>query len=145
MTPALIRLLDARAELAGKLAAIDHEIDTIIRGGDGVAVKLKRLESHWSALWEERYHGPYVWTFKSDRPHLKRWLTSLSVDEIEARMSVYLCQSDPFYVKLRHPFSLFVKVFNSCVPAREARRCDHEPPCRSDAEHTQRSLSEVLS
>jgi hypothetical protein len=101
--------------------------------------------------WTERYapgsvKGAYVWQWAKDITLMKRLLKTLSVEEIERRMSNYLKSSEPFFVKNRHTFSLFVGSVNQFAEfSKELHEelpapvgCKHLPLCRSDQEHTRR-------
>lgn len=116
-------LLDALAELdrgyGEKRAAILAEMSALVGGGEGTGPKVTRLKAAFSDLWERAYRqGPYQFDHPKDTPHLKRWLVGgFSEEEIAGRMLVYMRTADPFYVKARHPFAIFVKGFNSFVAA----------------------------
>lgn len=99
------------------------ELSAVLGGAEGIGVKLQRLRKGFSECWQSRYNaGPYQWNFATDNAHLKRFLKTHSEADILLRMLAYVRSDDPFYVKTRHPFGIFVKGFNSFVgsPAQVA-------------------------
>ncbi len=110
------KLMATQRDYLDKLNAIAGEIETIMGGGVGIAMLLKRLEAHYDTCWSVRYsHGQrsyYVWAYVKDRPQMKRLIKMLGVEEIERRMIAYLKNDDPFFVKARHSFGLFVSTVN---------------------------------
>ena len=152
-----------RLQRAGKLLAVAnglhenltdtlHEIAGILGGDAPLGDKLKRLENHFSDLWEERYGSPYVWNWTKDRPQIKRLLKRTTEDDIAGRMIAYLFDTDLFMERNRHPFPIFVSRFNSYVAQSPAALsletaapadCRHLPICQSDAEHTRLKLREL--
>ena len=150
------KLLDLLRELRQKESEIVEEVGRLAGGEEGIGVKLKRLERWFDAVWTERYapgspKAAYVWQYAKDVPLLKRLLRSLDVDTIEARMSAYLRDDDPFYRKQRHPFGLFSSNVNRYADAaahsdltlEPPADCKHTPACRSDQEHTRRRANEM--
>ena len=113
--PKLAKLMDVLIDLDEKRAAVMAEMVTLLNGGDGIGARLKKIEAHFSACREERYPGigVYEFNYKADRPHLKRWLQHHADEEIMARMYRYVHDGNPFHEKNKHPFSLFVRGFNT--------------------------------
>ena len=142
------KLLTALDELDEKRDSIKAEIRALVSGDEGIGAKMKAVRDAWSGLWESVYHTAYVWQFAKDNAQIKRLLKSMDVDELRERFVVYLGSSDPFFVKGRHSFGMFVATVNQHTPRREVvarpAGCAHEPPCKSDAFHTSRCHYEVL-
>ena len=143
------KLVGVFIELHDKQGAVLEELKAVLEGKAGIGDKLKALEQAFSELWFERYRSAYVFNYAKDRPHLKRWLRTHTVEEITGRFANYLRSDDPFYVRARHNFGLFVSSFNNWAPAmpsgvtaRGLERCvaegKHDPPCQTEAEHTRR-------
>ena len=118
--------------------ALSEEIERVLSGADGIGTVLHRLEEAFDAIWCARYApgqtDRYVWRYVQDRPNLKRLLRALSEAELQARFVVYVKNDDPFYVKNRHTFGLFVSSVNShtaapVAPVYEPWVCPHEPRC----------------
>lgn len=155
----LTKLRALQAEHLEKAAACGTEMDALLSGGAGIGEILKRLERHFNQVWSVRYapggKGGYVWQFAKDVPNLKRLLKTLTVDDIERRMLAYLQNADPFFVKARHSFGLFVSTINQHASAEASEElelqaptvpgCKHAPPCVSDQEHTRRRNAEMRS
>ncbi len=150
------KLLEVQKDYLDKLNALSQEIDQLFGGGAGTAVNLKVLEHAFDEQWCLRYapgrRGCYVWQFARDRAHLKRLLRRLSVEEITARMRRYIGNEDPFYVRARHPFGLFVTSVNSHAEEGTVSEplelappsdCRHTPVCISDQEHTRKVMREA--
>jgi hypothetical protein len=139
-------------ELQTDIAAVTDEIDALLGGGAGIGALLKRLEETFGALWRSRYGVPFFWTYTKDRPQMKRLIKALPVEEIEARMSSFLKNQDPYFVGARHTFSLFVATINNhaglAAPADLALSappvgCRHTPACVSDQACTKKKAAEV--
>ena len=151
------KLMDTLVDLRGKEQAVLDEIAELAGGGDGIGAKLKTFETGWQVAWSGRYEGAtYAFQYASDRPQEKRLLKLFGMEELLARAARYITDDDPFYVRNRHPFRLFVSAVNKYAAERPGNGtaasedaewdrpigCQHTPPCRSDSEHTQRRLRE---
>jgi hypothetical protein len=151
------KLLEAAKELVAKHHDVILEIDELLGGGAGIAEKMRQLETAFDAAWCARYAPGqtkrYVWMYTRDRPHMKRLLKLLTVDDLAARAALYLQDADSFYLKTRHPFGQFVSSVNRYAPAgaadltldQDARpvACVHVPACKSDQEHTAKRNREM--
>lgn len=148
------KLVGVLVDLHAKTGAVLDEINAVMQGKAGIGDKLKALEGAFAELWAERYRGGYAFNYAKDRPHLKRWLRTNTVEEITGRMANYMRSDDQFYVRARHNFAVFVSSFNNHAPAmpsgvtaRGLERCvaegKHEPPCQTEAEHTKRYQEEM--
>jgi len=156
----LAKLLAVGKDLHGKLGAVLEEIDEVIGGGAGIASQIKMFEAGFDAVWCERYArgqtGRYVWRFSSDVPQIKRLLKMLGLDELKGRVIRYIANDDPFLVRARHPFGLFVSGINSYAGEGQAPApleleaeapidCRHTPRCSSEQAHTRRRSAEMRS
>lgn len=150
----IVKLLALAKELHIKEGEVLNEIDNLMEGKASIAQLLKAAQAGFDAVWCVRYApgqtGAYVWQHKIDLPNMKRLINSLGLDELTTRFARYLANNEPFYVKNRHPFRLFVSSVNSFagapaeVPDYElVPDCRHDPPCRNDAEHTRRRQAEI--
>ena len=148
------KLLEAGRDLHAKLGDILTEIDALLGGAAGIGAAMGRAMGTFDALWGERYAsgqpGRYVWRQAPDRAQIKRLIKFLGVEELEARMARYLRDSDPFCVRSRHGFSVFVSSINAyAAPGGDRPQaapvfgCDHDPRCGSDQEHTQKHVAEM--
>jgi len=135
----LRNLHEKLAELRQHEQEILDEMGRLLNGELGIGAILRRLEEHYSMLWSVRYSQPYVWAFAKDRPHLKRLIKSLGVEQLELRMGSYLKNPDPFYVKAKHSFAVFVASINTHAVAESSRQrdepCQHEPRCPGTWQH----------
>lgn len=113
----LTKLHEKWFELAEQMAAINDEIKNLLAGGPGIGEILKRLQRHYSECWAVRYRGDYLFEFKKDVPNLKRLIKNLGVEEVELRMLRYLRNEDPYFMKGRHSFGLFVATINQHAAA----------------------------
>lgn len=107
-------------ELHDQQQAILEELDTLLAGGPGIGEVLKRIQAHYSDAWRVRYRSPYSFQFQKDVPHMKRLIKQLGVEELEMRIVSYLRNGDPYYVRARHPFGLFVSTINQHASAGDA-------------------------
>lgn len=138
-----------------KTAAILEELEILLTGGTGIAEKLKEAEGTYSELWAGRYRSAYIWAYQKDRPHTKRLIKLLGVEELKARMARYLQNTDVFFTSRRHPYGLFVSTIVQHARANDQPMagdlelmpnvydCRHDPPCKSDQEHTKRRAAEM--
>lgn len=110
----------------------------------------KRAIDTFCRLWTNRYREPYLPNWAVDRGHVKRFLTKgVPVERLEAKMAAFILDNDPALVRARHPFNWFVSRFNTIrvdvdgpdAPAAPVD-CRHRPPCKSDIEHTSKSMRE---
>lgn len=147
----IVKLLSVQKDLIDKLAAVTDELDALSGGRAGIGENIHLVEGFFDMYWGHRYAGGvrdnYMWNFAKDRAQIKRLLKSLTVTEIQERMHRYMKSDDPFYVRARHSFPLFVASINSWAaePRQQAGAVDcwHMPPCIDDQEHTRRRMQEV--
>jgi hypothetical protein len=149
----LKRLYDTLRELQAKSSDVTEEIGRLLNGEAGIGDGLKGLEQALSATWAARHKTPYIWQYVKDRPNLKRlWKLLGGPAPITARWLNYVRDDDPYLVKARHPFALFVANVNRYADSGESSElelveapadCRHTPPCHSDQEHTRKRSAEL--
>lgn len=149
------RLYETLRETQAKSYAIVDELGALLHGGAGIGEKLKRCEAAWERAWESRYpNGRYVWMFTKDRPQMKRLLGSLDEADLEQRMIAYVRDDDPYLVRARHSFGLFVSQVNRYATAGHASTqddllfeppadCRHTPRCKSEQDHTRQRAADL--
>lgn len=148
------KLLDAWDELQAKQDAIVDEIRRMLGGGVPIGELLKQAEAAFSTAWNDRYPGRYVWQYAKDRPHMKRLLLTLGLEELTARFGRYVRNHDQFFTQARHSFGAFVHTVNQHAALAVAGGfdlddsdrpvgCTHLPACRDDVEHTRKRASEM--
>jgi hypothetical protein len=143
--------------LCGKLRAVLDEFDEVLGGGAGIGTMLKNVQRQFDEAWCARYaHGQtnrYVWRHAQDVPQIKRLLKALGYDELCDRALRYIESEDPFLLRARHPFGLFVSGINSYAGAGTSPDltlegepppdCRHTPRCRTDQEHTKKRATDL--
>lgn len=147
-------LVERLRQLQAQTDEVVEELTKIMAGDVAIGDQLmKDFESHFSMLWQNVYVSTFVWQYARDRPHTKRLLKLLGVEELKSRACNYLRDPDPFYAKARHPFGLFITNINRFatqsnttdfeLAAPPVADCAHHPRCRSDQEHTTRQLADL--
>ena len=145
-------LLGLLVERHQQCAALIEEIVDLLGGGAGMAALLKDFEHAFTDVWSTRYRGQtYLWRYVKDRPQIKRLLKTLGLNELTLRAARYVANEDPFLVRERHPFGLFVSGINRYAAesghdfdlASPAVGCTHTPRCASDVEHTKKRSAEM--
>lgn len=150
----LQRLYETLRELQAKSYEVTEEIGRVLNGEAGIGDILRGLEQALSATWAARHRTPYVWQYVKDRPNMKRLLKLLGgPDAIKARWLNYVRDDDPYLVKARHPFALFMSNVNRYADAGDTSElqldadapadCKHSPRCQSDQEHTRRRMADM--
>jgi hypothetical protein len=148
------KLLEALKERYDQSGEIIAEIETLLGGGVGIGEKLKAAYAKWIELHAVRYPGKYVFVFAKDAPQMKRLIAALGLEELLERIANYIRDSDPYLTKARHPFGLFVSGVNRYVSegktaedleleAEGVPDCKHDPPCKTDVEHTRRKVQDM--
>jgi hypothetical protein len=110
----------------------------------------KHLLDYFATAWHGKYRQRYVVTNGAAAiAALKKLLKDLTIVEVEKAMTAFLASNDPFYVKARHPLSMFVPAVNKfTVAAPAADRdmfemappdCRHAPKCKTDLECSRRA------
>lgn len=153
----LAKLLPLAKDLHDKLGAVITECDGILGGKAAIGEQIKRVQTAFDAAWCARYApgktGAYIWRHTQDVPNIKRLLKTLAIEDIEARAVAYIRNTEPFFMRNRHTFGLFVSSINQHAAESETEfdleppvdGCSHQPPCRSDAEHTRRRREVVTA
>jgi hypothetical protein len=112
----IAKLMERLRELQAQEYELTDEIRRLAGGGAGIGPDLKRAMAAFDASWCARYApglvGRYIWQGVRDVPAVKRLIKAIGVEELETRMARYVVDDDPFYVKARHPFGLFVANVN---------------------------------
>lgn len=150
----LRRLYETLRELQAKTRDVTEEIGRLLNGEAGIGEILKELEPALSATWAARHKTPYVWQYARDRSNMKRLLKILGGPEhIKARWLNYVRDDDPYLVKARHPFALFVSNINRYADGGDPSElsfdavapsdCRHQPRCVSDQRHTSMRAKEL--
>jgi hypothetical protein len=152
------KVLEVSRDLNSKQTDLLEELDNLLGGRASIGDKLKALEAAFDAAWCERYApgttGRYVWNYAQDRSNSKRLLKSIEVEDLAARALRFVRSDDPFFVKARHGFSLFVRTVNQWAPEAAAPEdleldsptvgdCKHTPRCKDDATHTRRKVADM--
>lgn len=148
---ALRKLLTAWVEHQAKVNAIVDEVIHLLAGDPGIGVQLRTAEAAFNTAWSRRYPGRYVWRYTQDRPHMKRLIKALGLEEFIKRTDRYLANSDPFYVKTRHSFSVFVSSINALAESKNEGEfnleppsdCSHKPPCETEASCTMKRARDL--
>lgn len=111
----------------------------------------------WCNEWKHRYAANYDVT-KGDAGQFKRLVTANGLGEMKQRIARYLNDHDRFIVQNKHPLSFFFKrVSGYATPEGRPAHwqameddtepgpidCHHEPPCRTESEHTTKKLREL--
>jgi hypothetical protein len=146
----LKKLYEALRENEAKSYELLEEIGRVLGGEPGIGALLKEAEAAFAAAWSTRYPGRYIWRYTQDRPNIKRLLKALGLEEFSARAKHYIADPDPYYLKARHSFALFVASINShavigadALELTPASDCKHTPRCQSQAVCTRRSAADL--
>lgn len=146
------KILECAKDHLEKVQACLSEADELMGGGVGVAAKMKAIEVTFSENWAERYKTSYVFNYAKDRAQMKRLLRTLKVEQLVSRIPNYIKSDDPFFIRNRHSFGLFVVNVNNFAGTNGDGEsdewfrpvgCNHKPPCKSDQEHTKRRTQEM--
>ena len=141
----LAKLIAKLGELRAQETEILEEVDRLLKGHAGIGELLKRLYAHFDRVWSVRYSSGqtkyYVWSYAKDASQMKRLIKMLGVEEIERRMIAYLKNDDPFFVRARHSFGLFVSTINSHAESPETATADLE--LNDDVAATKRRQQEM--
>lgn len=152
----IAKLAQIVIDLTAQLHDCQREILTLASGGEGQGLILKRLYVAFDTAWGQRYAAGqvnrYAWAMVRDTPQMKRLLKMFGEPELVRRMGAYVKSDDPFVVRNKHTFGLFVSTVNSYAPTAEPvtqveteppADCRHLPPCKSDEEHTKKKVKEM--
>ena len=145
---AAVRELRAIEKRAADVATM---LEARLEGSATAGEKMKQVTDAFVDLWARRYRSKYVFAGGKDATAVKRLLGVLEVEEILRRIPRYIANDDPFYVKVKHSLSMFASTINQHgatvdqggEQAAGAVDCKHQPPCRSDVEHTRRVNAEL--
>ena len=149
---ALRTLLEHAVKLAEQQQLLLAEMQAIAAGKEGVGAKMRKVSDGFLAAWATRYGGKYVWNGAEDSPACKRLLQRLEPEELIKRAQRYIARTDDFYLRERHPFRFFARNINTFADDLQipfdadptgVADCKHDPPCRSDQEHTRKRAKEM--
>lgn len=116
------------------------------------------LVKHFAELWSVRYgrRKYVVSSWPQAIQSIKGVLRDLDLEDVHIRLARFIASNDPFYVAAYHPLSMFVKCVNKFAGASRddaaflspppidcIREGKHHPPCRTEAQHTQRRGTEA--
>jgi len=108
-------LLEELQALREKETALIEEINLQLGGGVGIGQKMRAARADFEDAWALRYRTPYQWQHTKDAPNLKRLVLALGPEEFRARAGRYVKDEDPWLLKNRHPFGVFVSSINRYV------------------------------
>jgi len=146
----LKKLHDALRENQAHSYELLEEIGRVLGGEPGIGALLKDAERLFDQAWQTRYPGVYVWRYAADRANMKKLIKALGVVEIGARAKVYIRNSDPYYLKRRHCFEVFVASINQhgiiyadALELTKPSDCKHAPRCKTEADCTRRGAADL--
>lgn len=137
-------------ERGGALVA---QLEAKLEGSETLGQQMKRVSEAFVQAWRKRYGRDYVFVGAKDATAVKRMLKALPVEAILARIPRYISNDDPFFGKVSHSLSMFASTINQhgeeqpdlLDGGNAPQACKHKPACRSDVEHTRRSIQEMRS
>ncbi len=104
----------------------------------------------------ERRHGEKPIVQPGDGKLFIMLASQFGVDLVAQRLDAYIAWDDPYIAEAGWPVYLFKRCWNrlaqhclktsrqtSFASGAVARGCTHKPPCRTDAEHTQKHLKDM--
>lgn len=142
-----VKELRATEQRLGELATM---LEARLEGSETTGEQHKRVIAAFVETWAKRYGQPYVFAGGKDATAVKRLLKVLPAEEIIGRIARYVTNNDPFYEKVKHSLSMFASTINQhgdALPEQQslsgAVGCGHRPRCRSDVEHTRKTMAEL--
>lgn len=112
----------------------------------------QNLTSRYVKGYEQR-HGEKPAVEPRDGKTLKEMATQFGEELVAQRLDAYLAWDDPFVADAGWPVYLFRRCWNRLAQqvlktqrqqrGSVARGCQHQPPCSTDAEHTQKRLKDM--
>lgn len=150
-----MKLVDEALELNARAADKLLEAKLAMAAGPSTASVVKRLFNCWHELWKRRYNADYVFAGAKDGAQFKRLLKQMAGEDIAARMKRYLSDGDQWLVDRKHPLNIFISTISRYAPDQPNTRhheefelsapvgCNHHPPCKSDVEHTRKTMREM--
>lgn len=146
-------------EILATIAKLHDQVNALKRRVEGGPNPIKEVLTEFDLKWVASYFKPgsnahYEFNRSIDPAHVKRLLKTMDVATLKARIARYFRDREPFLVKNRHPFNLFVSRINAYaisgpaneMPAASAEPvpgCEHTPPCGTDVEHTRRRMADL--
>ena len=139
------KLLTQIDEIAKTLAKLNEQVTALRRKAHGEN-PVRDVLAHFAECWQERYAARYTFNPRVDPAQAKRLLKQLDAVTLNARITRYLKDADPFLIHAAHPFGLFVSKMNAYAasPLLTAHPiyCEHTPRCTSAVDCTRRSVWE---
>ena len=89
------------------------EVCAILGGQAGLGARLTALKVHWCGVWRERHHDPCVFDNVKFGAELKKKMLAYGDDVVRVKMSSYVACDEAWYVRERHPLSLFFRNFDT--------------------------------
>lgn len=119
------------------------ELGKVLHGEQAMGDLLKIAYVAYIDAWQRRYKAPYSFTFVKDAPQMKRLIKALGIKELTARIDRFVRNGDPFFLKARHGFNVFVSTVNQHTVASDGDLgdlvgVDSDEPAPSDCRHTPR-------
>lgn len=141
---------EARAWLERGTALV-QQLESKLEGSETLGQQMKRISDAFMLAWRRRYGRDYVFVGAKDAQAVKRLLKVLPVEQVLARIPRYITNDDPFFGKVMHSLTMFASTINQhgeeqpelLEGGSAPSGCKHKPPCRSDVEHTRRSIAEM--
>lgn len=148
-------------EILTTIAKLHDQVNKLKRrlegGPNPVKEVLTVFDDRWRACYTVGLVPPVHYEFNRtiDPAHVKRLLKVMDATTLKTRIVRYFNDREPFLVKNRHPFNLFVTRINAYsggnstpaapmeLTAEPVPGCAHQPPCGTDHEHTRRRMEDM--
>lgn len=134
---------DTKASIA-KTHDLVMQLEAVVSGENPT----RDVIAFWCDEWRRKYGSDYDIS-KTDAGQFKRLVTKHGKVEMTQRIARYLLERRQWLVENKHPLSVFFKQTSSyATPGGDLGyepppSCQHEPLCRSDAEHTSKRMREL--
>lgn len=115
-------LLKRAMEMNAQTFDLLREVDNLLNGGVGIGQQLKAIRDAFALAWPQRYTGQiYGWTDGAkETQQLKKLLKTIPVEEVVARVDRFIRNDDPWFVRNRHPFGIFLSSINQHASAGQS-------------------------
>lgn len=142
------KAIDDQRKLFEKGLLVLGELESKLDGHESIGKEMKRVTAFFVDAWSRRYRVDYAHQGAKDATAVKRLLQTLTPEDIERRITIYLASSDPFIVRARHGLAVFASTINQHIPAalpldEDDFQCQHAPRCHSAQQHTSKKLAEM--
>ena len=153
-TAATKRQIERATKLVTEIEKLDlqrgelmAELGKVLHGEQAMGDLLTIAYVAYIDSWQRRYKAPYSFSFMKDAPQMKRLIKALGIEELTARMDRFVRNGDPFFLKARHGFNVFVSTVNQHTVASDGDlgdlSIDSEEPAPSDCRHTPRCATQA--